>query len=135
MLPRSGLSPFYLASSTHAELYAVVAALDCAMGAAPFLERVTVLTDSDNVVMILNGEKQRLDAVARYLLDRIRVHNRSIVAQWIKAHQDPAVSSDAAANHRCDGMARFQLARGLTLKGVPRDVPAFQAVADQRVAA
>ena len=137
VLPRSGLSPFYLASSTHAELYAVVAALDCAMGTYPFLERVTVKTDSDNVVMILNGEKRRLDDVARYLLDRIRVHNRTIHALWIKAHQDPSASGDAAANHRCDRLARFQLARGLTIKGVPRDVVDLdvQADTDQQVAA
>lgn len=131
-LPRCGVAPHYIASTTHAELFAVVAGMECAILAFPatdetgalILRRVVVKTDSDNVVMILNGDKRRLDDIARHLLNRIRATGRDVTAQWVKAHQDPAASPDAAANNRCDGMARYQLARALTLKGVPRDMPA-----------
>jgi ribonuclease HI len=123
-LHRSGLGPFYLLNSTHAELYAVVAGIDCAVAAFPGLQRVRVKTDSDNVVMILNGDRTRpLDDIMQHLLYRIRVENLVIDAQWVRGHQDTSASADAAANNRCDGMARKQLACGLTMRGVPRDEP------------
>lgn len=140
-LPRCGVAPHYIAGTTHAELFAVVAGMECAILAFPatdetgslILRRVVVKTDSDNVVMILNGDKTRLDDIARHLLNRIRATGRDVTAEWVKAHQDPSASSDAAANNRCDGMARYHLARALTLRGAPRDMPVD--VGEERMAA